>query len=68
MRQPKGLENKENAGVLFIFETFKVAHYLNLVQFYLEKGSFWAKKWRSNQNGVLIESGVLLPWIRYADL
>ena len=31
----------------------------------LEKGSFWAKKWRSNQNDVLIESGVLLPRIRY---
>ena len=38
---------------------------MNLVQFYLEKGPFWAKKWRSNQNGVLIKSGVLLPRIRY---
>ena len=25
-----------------------MVHYLNFVQFYLEKGSFLAKKWRSN--------------------
>ena len=42
-----------------------MAHYLNFVQVYMEKACFLAKKWRSNQNDVLIESGVLLPRIRY---
>ena len=41
-----------------------MAHYLNFGQFYLEKALFWAKKWRCNQNGVLIERYVLLLWIR----
>ena len=43
-----------------------MVHYLNFVQFYLKKVLFWAKKWRSIQNVVLIESGVLLPRIRYS--
>ena len=68
VRHPEALKTKQNAGVLFIFESFRVAHYLNFVQFYLEKASFLAKKWRFNQTGVLIESGVLLPRIRYITL
>ena len=45
-----------------------MAHYLNFAQLYLEKALIWAKKWCSIQNGVLIESGVLLPRIRYKTI
>ena len=40
-----------------------MAYYLNFGQFHLDKALFWGKKWHSNQNGVLIESGILLPRI-----
>ena len=30
----------------------------------IEKGKFLAKRWGFNQNGVLIKSGVVLPWTR----
>ena len=57
-------DNRTPAFYLF----FRVLDW-HIIQFFFDftskKDGFLAKKWRFNQNGLLIESGVLLPRIRY---
>ena len=45
-----------------------MALYSNFARFYPKNMHFWAKKWRSIQDGVLIKSGALLARIRYSYL